>query len=201
MLIRNVSQKTQDSELDRFRFRIAFAAGVVVLAFALLINYPTLKEQQARIVANGANAMPVVAMVFAAGIFMGIMAGSKMVDSMALSLIAAIPPSMGPHMSLISALLSLPGTFFLTNDAYYFGVLPVLAKAAASYGISPEEMGRAALIGQGSHLLSPLVPSTYLLVGLNKVEFGDLQKYCLLPAIGVSVVWLITAVTLGLIRI
>lgn len=174
---------------------------MIGLAFALLINYPTLKEQQARIVANGANAMPVVAMVFAAGIFMGIMAGSKMVDSMALSLIAAIPPSMGPHMSLISALLSLPGTFFLTNDAYYFGVLPVLAKAAASYGISPEEMGRAALIGQGSHLLSPLVPSTYLLVGLNKVEFGDLQKYCLLPAIGVSVVWLITAVTLGLIRI
>ena len=174
---------------------------MIGLAFALLINYPTLKEQQARIVANGANAMPVVAMVSAAGIFLGIMAGSKMVDSMALSLIAAIPPSMGPHMSLISALLSLPGTFFLTNDAYYFGVLPVLAKAAASYGISPEEMGRAALIGQGSHLLSPLVPSTYLLVGLNKVEFGDLQKYCLLPAIGVSVVWLITAVTLGLIRI
>ncbi|MHC1759512.1 MAG: CitMHS family transporter [Negativicutes bacterium] len=174
---------------------------MIGLAFALLINYPTLKEQQARIVANGANAMPVVAMVFAAGIFMGIMAGSKMVDSMALSLIAAIPPSMGPHMSIISALLSLPGTFFLTNDAYYFGVLPVLAKAAATYGISPEEMGRAALIGQGSHLLSPLVPSTYLLVGLNKVEFGDLQKYCLLPAVGVSVVWLITAVTLGLIRI
>ena len=174
---------------------------MIGLAFALLINYPSLKEQQARIVANGANAMPVVAMVFAAGIFMGIMAGSKMVDSMALSLIAAIPPSMGPHMSLISALLSLPGTFFLTNDAYYFGVLPVLAKAAATYGISPEEMGRAALIGQGSHLLSPLVPSTYLLVGLNKVEFGDLQKYCLLPAVGVSVVWLITAVTLGLIRI
>lgn len=170
-------------------------------AFALMINYPKLKDQQARIVANGANAMPVVAMVFAAGIFMGIMGGSKMVDAMAKSLIAAIPPSMGPHMSFISAFLSLPGTFFLTNDAYYFGVLPVLAKAAANYGISPEEMGRAALIGQGAHLLSPLVPSTYLLVGLNKIEFGDLQKRCLLPAIGISMVWLITSVVLGYIRI
>ena len=188
---------------------IALMAGIlplnilfmVGLAFALLINYPSLKEQQARIVANGANAMPVVAMVFAAGIFMGIMGGSKMVDAMAKSLIAAIPPSMGPHFSLISALVSLPGVFFLTNDAYYFGVLPVLAKAAAAYGISPEEMGRAALIGQGAHLLSPLVPSTYLLVGLNKVEFGDLQKYALLPAIGISAVWLITAVALGLIHL
>lgn len=164
---------------------------------ALLINYRTLREQQERIVANGANAMPVVAMVFAAGIFMGVMSGSKMVDAMAKSLIAAIPPEMGPHMAFISALLSLPGTFFLTNDAYYFGVLPVLAKAGATYGVSAAEMGRAALIGQGAHLLSPLVPSTYLLVGLNKVEFGDLQKFALLPAIGISLFWLLTSVVLG----
>jgi CitMHS family citrate-Mg2+:H+ or citrate-Ca2+:H+ symporter len=170
-------------------------------ALALLINYSSLKEQQDRIIANGANAMPVVAMVFAAGIFMGIMSGSKMVDAMAQTLIAAIPPSMGPHMALISALVSLPGTFFLTNDAYYFGVLPVLTKAAAAYGIGAAEMGRAALIGQGCHLLSPLVPSTYLLVGLNKVEFGDLQKYALPPAIGISLLWLITAVVLGHIRL
>ena len=177
---------------------ILFMVGT---ALALMINYPKLKDQQARIVANGANAMPVVAMVFAAGIFMGVMGGSKMVDAMAKSLIAAIPTSMGPHMSFISAFMSLPGTFFLTNDAYYFGVLPVLAKAAATYGISAEEMGRAALIGQGAHLLSPLVPSTYLLVGLNKIEFGDLQKRCLLPAIGVSMVWLLTCLVLGYIRL
>lgn len=164
---------------------------------ALLINYRTLKEQQERIVANGANAMPVVSMVFAAGIFMGVMSGSKMVDAMAKALIAAIPPELGPHMAFISALLSLPGTFFLTNDAYYFGVLPVLAKAGATYGVSAAEMGRAALIGQGAHLLSPLVPSTYLLVGLNKVEFGDLQKFALLPAIGISLFWLLTSVVLG----
>lgn len=170
-------------------------------ALALLINYKSLKEQQARIVANGANAMPVVAMVFAAGIFMGIMDGTKMADAMAKVIIKSIPMEWGPYFSLISAFLSLPGTFFLTNDAYYFGVLPVLAKAAAAYGISPAEMGRAALIGQGSHLLSPLVPSTYLLVGLNKIEFGDLQKYALLPAIGISMVWLATAMVLGLIRI
>ena len=177
---------------------ILFMVGT---ALALMINYPKLKDQQARIVANGANAMPVVAMVFAAGIFMGVMGGSKMVDAMAKSLIAAIPTSMGPHMSFISAFMSLPGTFFLTNDAYYFGVLPVLAKAAATYGISPEEMGRAALIGQGAHLLSPLVPSTYLLVGLNKIEFGDLQKRCLLPAVGVSMVWLLTCLALGFIHL
>ena len=169
---------------------------IIGTALALMINYKN-KEQQARIATNGANATPVVTMVFAAGIFMGILSGTKMIDAMSQIIIAAIPESMGAHFPLITALISLPGTFFMTNDAFYFGVLPVLAKAAATYGVDAAEMGRAALIGQGAHLLSPLVPSTYLLVGLNKIEFGDLQKFALLPAIGVSMVWLATAIVLG----
>ena len=172
---------------------------IVGTALALLINYKN-KDQQARVAANGANAMPVVAMVFAAGIFMGILADTKMVDAMSKMIIAGVPQSMGPHFAFITALISLPGTFFMTNDAFYFGVLPVLAKAAAAYGIDAAEMGRAALIGQGAHLLSPLVPSTYLLVGLNKVEFGDLQRFALLPAICVSMIWLATALVLGTIH-
>ena len=168
-------------------------------AIALLINYKG--KEQGRIAANGANAMPVVSMVFAAGIFMGILSGTKMVDAMSKMIIASMPEAWGPHFPILTALLSLPGTFFMTNDAFYFGVLPVLAKAAAQYGIPADEMGRAALIGQGSHLLSPLVPSTYLLVGINKVEFGDLQKFALLPAIGISLIWLATAIVLGHIRI
>jgi len=169
---------------------------IIATALALLINYKN-NEQQARIAANGANAMPVVAMVFAAGIFMGILADTKMIDAMSQMIIAGIPESMGPHFAFITALISLPGTFFMTNDAFYFGVLPVLAKAAAVYGIPADMMGRAALIGQGAHLLSPLVPSTYLLVGLNKVEFGDLQRFALIPSICVSLIWLATSLLLG----
>ncbi len=169
---------------------------IIATALALLINYKN-KDQQARISANGANAMPVISMVFAAGIFMGILADTKMIDAMSKMIIAGVPESMGPHFAFITALISLPGTFFMTNDAFYFGVLPVLTKAAAVYGIPADMMGRAALIGQGAHLLSPLVPSTYLLVGLNKVEFGDLQKFALLPAICISLLWLATSVILG----
>ena len=38
MLIRATSQQPQDGELERFRFRIAFAAGAVVLAFAIVVG-------------------------------------------------------------------------------------------------------------------------------------------------------------------
>ena len=86
---------------------------------------------------------------------------------------------MGPYLADITALVSLPFTFFMSNDAFYFGVLPILSEAAQGYGISAVEMARASLIGQPVHLLSPLVPSTYLLVGLAGVEFGDHQRYAL----------------------
>ena len=172
---------------------------IIATAIALIINYPNLKDQQKIIAEHGANAMPVVSMVFCAGIFMGIMSGTKMVDAMAGLLVNNIPPSMGPHIAVFTALTSLPFTYFLTNDAYYFGILPVLVKTAAAYGIGPAEMGRAALVGQGSHLLSPLVPSTYLLVGMSGINFGDLQKSALLWALGSSLVMMLTALTLGFI--
>ena len=87
----------------------------------------------------------------------------------------------------------------MSNDAFYYGVLPVLAEAAAHYGISPVEMARASIVGQPVHLLSPLVPSTYLLVGLAKVEFGDHQRFTLLWALSSAVVMLATTLLLGVI--
>jgi CitMHS family citrate-Mg2+:H+ or citrate-Ca2+:H+ symporter len=42
------------------------------------------------------------------------------------------------------------------------------------------------------YLLSPLVPSTYLLVGLAKVELGDLQRFTLVWTILASLVMLAT---------
>lgn len=181
--------------MDVMPSAILFMLGTGI---ALMVNYPQIKVQNERISTVGSNAVPVVGMVFGAGILTGIMSGTKMIEQMSLTILSLIPEALGPHLAVLSAFLSLPGTFFLTNDAYYYGILPVLNAAAANYGIPAAQMGIAALIGQGAHLLSPLVPSTYLLVGLNKVEFADLQKFALLPAIGVSMIWLITAMVLGI---
>mgnify|MGYP006345318863 CR=1 FL=1 len=71
-----------------------------------------------------------------------------MVEAMSKSFLALVPPSMGPYLATITALASLPFTFFVSNDAFYFGVLPVIGEAAATYGITPVEMARASLIGQ-----------------------------------------------------
>lgn len=172
-------------------FMLAFAIAVVV-------NYPQLPEQRARIVAHAGNVISVVSLIFAAGVFTGILSGTGMVKAMSDSLLTIVPQSWAPALATITALASMPFTFFISNDAFYYGVLPIVTEVARTAGIEPVEMARASLIGQPIHLLSPLVPSTYLLVGLAGVEFGDHQKFTLKWAAGVCLLMMVAALAFGL---
>jgi CitMHS family citrate-Mg2+:H+ or citrate-Ca2+:H+ symporter len=185
---------------------VALVAGLLPLpvlfmvgfCLAIVVNYPDLAAQRARIASHAPNALAVVSVIFAAGIFTGILNGSGMVEAMSRSFLAVVPPSLGPYLAPITALASLPFTFFISNDAFYFGVLPIVTEAAQAYGITPLEMARASLIGQPVHLLSPLVPSTYLLVGLAGVDFGDHQRFTLRWAVGVCLAMGIAALLFGI---
>lgn len=170
---------------------------MLAFAVALLANYPSLAEQRQRLQVHAANALSVAGLVFAAGIFMGILSGTKMVDAMADSLLGLIPPQWGGFIAPITALLSIPMTFLISNDAFYFGMLPILANTAAAYGVEPEALARASLVGQQVHLLSPLVASTYLLVGMAKIELGEHQRFTLPWALGSCAVMLIASLLLG----
>ena len=171
---------------------------MLAFAVALMVNYPSLAEQKQRLSAHAGNALAVVSLIFAAGIFMGILSGTRMVDAMAQSVLAVLPPQLGPYLAPITGLLSIPFTFFISNDAFYFGMLPVLAEAASAYGIEPAALARASLVGQQVHLLSPLVPSTYLLVGMARVEFGEHQRFTLPWALGACVVMLLAGLAFGI---
>jgi CitMHS family citrate-Mg2+:H+ or citrate-Ca2+:H+ symporter len=168
-------------------------------AIALVINYPRQEDQKAQFAAHAASILFVVSLIFAAGIFTGVLFGTKMVDAMTQSILLLVSGSTGPHLPVITAMISIPMTFFISNDAFYFGMLPILTKVAGTYGISAAEMGRAALIGQPVHLLSPLVPSTYLLVNLSQVDFGTHQRFTLLWALVSCLVMLIIGLSTGVI--
>lgn len=146
-------------------------------ALVLSVNFPHIPDQKARLAAHADNVLNVSGMVFAAAVFTGVLQGTGMVDHMAKWMVDVIPGSMGPHMALVTGLLSLPLTYFMSNDGFYFGVLPVLAEAGAAHGVTPLEMARASLVGQPLHMSSPLVPAVYVLVGMAKVEFGDHTRF------------------------
>ena len=138
-----------------------------------------------------------VSVIFAAGVYTGILSGTKMTDAIAHSIVQMIPATAGAHLPLITALLSAPFTFFISNDAFYFGVVPVLAEAAKGYGIAPELIARASLIGQPVHQLSPLVAANYVLIGLAGVEFGAHQRFTLKWAFLLMFVLLVVSGILG----
>ncbi|MFD3315100.1 CitMHS family transporter [Streptomyces sp. NPDC058694] len=172
---------------------------VLAAALALTVNFPHIPDQKARLAAHADNVLNVSGMVFAAAVFTGVLQGTGMVDSMANWLVDGIPDGMGPHMALVTGVLSLPLTYFMSNDGFYFGVLPVLAEAGAAHGVSPLEIARASLVGQPLHMSSPLVPAVYVLVGMAKVEFGDHTKFVVKWAALTSLVVLGAGILFGII--
>jgi citrate-Mg2+:H+ or citrate-Ca2+:H+ symporter, CitMHS family len=170
---------------------------MVATAIALTVNFPRVKEQQEAIVRHSSSIVSVVAMVFAAAVLIGVFQGTGMVEAMAHWLLSVIPSALGSHLAVITGVLSLPFTFFMSNDAFYFGVLPVLAETASGYGIEPVEMARASITGQTFHMQSPLVPAILLLVTLAGVPLADHHKKVLWRAALVSLSMLAIGVVLG----
>ena len=170
-------------------------------AIALLVNFPKVKDQGAQLIAHAPSIVAVVSMVMAAAVLTGVLNGTGMVKEMSAWLVQIIPTELGPFMGVITGLLSIPMTFFMSNDAFYFGVLPVLSETAAHYGVGAADMARASITGQPFHMQSPLVPAILLLVSLSKVELGDHHKKVLWRSAVVSVVMLGVGMLTGAIGI
>ncbi|MGM0257102.1 citrate transporter [Enterococcus sp. AZ093] len=173
---------------------LLFLVGTCI---ALMVNYPNLKDQSARIGANGGDAVQVVILVFAAGVFMGLFQGSGMAEALANSFTYLIPKQLAGFWGLVIALISAPGTFFISNDGFYFGVLPVLAEAGHTYGFTNMQMALASLMGQAFHLLSPLVAFIYLLLRLTGLDMGKWQREAGKYALGIFTIFVVTIILFG----
>ncbi|QVI33812.1 citrate transporter [Lacticaseibacillus chiayiensis] len=173
---------------------LLFLVGTCI---ALMANYPKLGDQSKRIGANGGDAVQVVILVFAAGVFMGLFQGTGMAEALAKSFTTIIPSSMAGFWGLVIALISAPGTFFLSNDGFYFGVMPVLATAGRAYGFTNMQMALASLMGQAFHLLSPLVAFIYLLLRLTGLDMGKWQREAGKYALGIFVIFVVTVMLFG----
>ena len=179
------------------------ALFIVAAVVALLINYPKLNDQQKVVRTHGNNIFMVSSMIFAAGVFSGILTGSKMIDAMATSVVSLIPQQHAAWLPTLTAITSMPASLLFTPDAYYFGVVPILSQTATQFGIDPLEIGRAALLGQMTvgFPVSPLTASTFLLVGLAEVDLGDHQKFILKWAFGTTLVMTLAALLTGSIHV
>lgn len=159
-------------------------------AIALIVNFDT-KTERKIIEDVAADVLPVLSLVFAAGIFMGILSESGMAEAIANHLISLIPESMSKHFGIIVAFLSAPLLFVSSNDAFYYGIVPIFVKAGAEYGFTPLQIGLASLCGQAFRLLSPTVASIYVLLQKTDVNMVKWQAYTAKWAIGIFVIFIV----------
>lgn len=179
---------------------LGWVSGAIVFllgtGIALAINYND-KEQRERITANGGDAIAVTSIIIAAGCFLGILNGSGMAAAIANHMASLIPPSLGSHTALIFAFLGSFACYALPVDAYYFGILPVVAPIAYQYGITPTEIGMASFMGQAIRYASPTVAWLFLLMDRTEMSFGEYQKEFFKWSIPLFFIFIITAILTG----
>jgi len=183
-----------------------FAPAVVFMVFyvlATVINYPNVKDSKARVDAHAKSCLMMCSVLFAAGCFTGIMKGTGMITEMANALVSIIPQTLGKFFPAIVGIIGMPASLLFDPDSFYYGVLPVLAQTAEGFGVVAADVGRAAILGQMTvgFPVSPLTASTFLLVGLSGVDFGEHQKKTIPLAWLVSAIMVVVSIVIGAIAI
>ncbi|PUA19345.1 CitMHS family transporter [Glaciimonas sp. PCH181] len=175
---------------------VMFMIGVVL---ALMINYRNADMQRSRIDAHAKAALLMASILFAAGVFTGIMTKSGMLSAMAKMAVGLVPPSMASHIPAVLGLISMPLSMLFDPDSFYFGVLPVIAEVGHMLGVQPLHVAQAALLGQMTtgFPVSPLTPATFLVAGLAGIDLADHQKYTFKYLFAASVIMTITCVVIG----
>jgi len=176
---------------------VPFMLGTVI---ALLVNYRSPAEQRDRIDAHAKPAMMMATVLFAAGVYTGIMKEAGFLGALADSMVVVLSPEMAAHIPVVLGLVSMPLSLLFDPDSFYFGILPVFAQAAAHFDVPHAQVAQAALLGQMTtgFPVSPLTPATYLLVGLARIELGAHQRFSIPYLFLTSVVMTAACVLLGL---
>ena len=175
-------------------FMVAFAVGMIV-------NYPNAKMQNKKIKEYGTNAMVMTMTLFAVGVFMGVIKDSGMVEAMANAIVAMLPAAIAPHMHWFMCLFAVPLLMVLGTDAFYYALLPIIMGVVEPFGVTPETVAAAFLLTATLGTpVSPSVAAVYVGLGLADVSIGEHIKYSLRLVWPASIVVLILATLVGVIR-
>lgn len=176
-----------------------FMLGCVV---ALFVNYPGAKLQNKIIKSHSGAALMMASTILCAGVFLGVMEQTEIMMHMANVLAGIIPASLGRFLPLFIGILAVPLTLFFDTDSFFFGLMPIIISIGTEFGVNPAHIAIVMVVCRNcATFISPVVPATFLGIGLAGVEIKDHIKRCFLWIWGVSIICLISGLLLGVISI
>jgi citrate-Mg2+:H+ or citrate-Ca2+:H+ symporter, CitMHS family len=151
---------------------------MIALSLVLFFNFPNPKERMQAISRHASQSLTMVAIIFSAGAFLGIMSESGMLKSIAVDLIYILPSTWVGSLHIFVGILGVPMDLFTSTDAYYFALLPIVQEVTATAGVSPDSVVYAMAIGNNAGtFVSPFSPATWLAMGLAGTEMGKHLRY------------------------
>lgn len=180
----------------------SYLVFMVGLSIALIANYPSFEQQDQKIKDHAPAALAISATMLAAGVMVGIMNGTGMLEAMAVTLIGVIPQALGRYIHLIFGVFALPMGMMIGTDAYFYGIMPLVIEVGEQFDVAALNTAIAMLVGKNiSLMISPLVPATFLSIGLVDVELKDHMKFSFKWLYALSLIMLVLSIVIGLVTI
>ncbi len=184
--------------MDIFPSYYVFMVGC---ALGILVNYRGKKLQNSIIKSHASAGLSMASTILCAGVFLGVLSKSGIMEKMAIMMASVIPASLGRFLPVIIGILSVPLALLFDTDSYFYGLLPVLISVGNQFGVNPAHIAIAMVVCRNcATFISPVAPATYLGIGLAGVEIKDHIKYCFGWQWGVSIVCLVAGLILGVIH-
>ena len=184
--------------MDIFPSYYVFMVGC---ALGILVNYRGKKLQNSIIKSHASAGLSMASTILCAGVFLGVLSKSGIMEKMAIMMASVIPASLGRFLPVIIGVLSVPLALQFDTDSYFYGLLPVLISVGNQFGVNPAHIAIAMVVCRNcATFISPVAPATYLGIGLAGVEIKDHIKYCFGWQWGVSIVCLVAGLILGVIH-
>lgn len=158
---------------------VAYFVFLVAYMLALIINFPTNKEKLDMIKRCAVNCYPIALIMMCAGVFVGVMNGSGMLEHMAAFVVSLIPTSLHGIFNIMLAIICVPMSIALGSQAFYYGFCPLLLEVGSTIGVSTLSTIATLQITQNAFgFITPVSAVNHLACGMLGRDIKDVIKFC-----------------------
>lgn len=176
---------------------VGFMAGLGII---LVVNYPSIQEQDRIIKHFSVTAYPLVLTILSIGVMLGIMQGTGTIEAIARSLMSLVPAKSGQLVTFIYGLVGVPISMLIGSDCCYSVIAPLLGTISSYYGGGMMQAAASVIITSSmAASVSFVGPVPYMTVGLAGISMNENVRYSFKWLWIVGILMIVSAKILGIV--